>query len=250
MAPAPRQPPSLAASLDERSAESWGPCPPSPAPLISRTPGLVAVYYGDVHVGTIARRAGCPVDVDRWEWRCGFYPGMEPDRHRSETAVDFAAAREGFEAAWREIQPTITDPEFTAWKHAMLDAGMKMPTQFPSGRSRCYCGASLTIGGTPDLVASGKRRDRQVRGDIPAVALQPRSRYGGVTRTPIPALVAGSRKVALVSREATAAGWVDGGHCTGSRAGRRPVVETERRPISAMPAISACSCDGRRQGVA
>jgi hypothetical protein len=30
------------------------------------------VYYGDVQVGTIARRVGCPVDVDQWEWRRRF----------------------------------------------------------------------------------------------------------------------------------------------------------------------------------
>ena len=28
------------------------------------------VYFGDVHVGTIARRAGVPVDVDQWGWAC------------------------------------------------------------------------------------------------------------------------------------------------------------------------------------
>jgi len=44
------------------------------------------VYYGEVHVGTIARRTGCPVDVDRYEWRCGFYPGIEPNRQRNDTA--------------------------------------------------------------------------------------------------------------------------------------------------------------------
>jgi hypothetical protein len=26
------------------------------------------VYYGDVHVGTIAMRAGVPVDVKQWGW--------------------------------------------------------------------------------------------------------------------------------------------------------------------------------------
>jgi hypothetical protein len=26
------------------------------------------------------RRTGCPVDLDQWEWGCGFYPGMEPVR--------------------------------------------------------------------------------------------------------------------------------------------------------------------------
>jgi hypothetical protein len=32
------------------------------------------VYYGDVHVGTIAKRTGNPHDTDPWGWRCGFYP--------------------------------------------------------------------------------------------------------------------------------------------------------------------------------
>jgi hypothetical protein len=39
------------------------------------------VYYGDVHVGTIARRAGVPVDVDQWGWNCGFYPPSHQGRH-------------------------------------------------------------------------------------------------------------------------------------------------------------------------
>ena len=32
------------------------------------------VYYGDVHVGTIARRSGNPHETEPWEWRCRFYP--------------------------------------------------------------------------------------------------------------------------------------------------------------------------------
>jgi hypothetical protein len=36
------------------------------------------IYYGDVCIGTIARRTGCPVDVDQWKWGCDFYPGTEP----------------------------------------------------------------------------------------------------------------------------------------------------------------------------
>ena len=33
------------------------------------------IYFGDVHVGTIAERVGNPHDTDPWEWSCGFYPG-------------------------------------------------------------------------------------------------------------------------------------------------------------------------------
>jgi hypothetical protein len=112
------------------------------------------VYYGDVCVGTIGRRAGCPVDVDQWEWGCGFYPGTEPGQDEGGTAADFEACRVEFEAAWRQLLPMLTEASFqqwrdqrdlTAWKYAMWDAHMKMPTQMPAGRSRCYCGAPIDI---------------------------------------------------------------------------------------------------------
>jgi hypothetical protein len=51
------------------------------------------VYYGDVQVGTIARRAGVSVDVDQWGWICGFYPGSEPGENLSGTGVTFDEAR-------------------------------------------------------------------------------------------------------------------------------------------------------------
>jgi hypothetical protein len=40
--------------------------------------------YGAIQVGTIARRAGCPVYVDQWEWSCGFCPETEPGKARAE----------------------------------------------------------------------------------------------------------------------------------------------------------------------
>jgi hypothetical protein len=46
----------------------------------------------------------------------------------------------------------------TAWKYAMWDGGLKMPTQLPSGRSKCFCGADLTISGVPDHVRSAHAR--------------------------------------------------------------------------------------------
>ena len=52
-----------------------------------------------MQVGTIARRTGCPVDVDQWEWSCGSYPGMGPDESQSGTAVGFEQARTDFEAS-------------------------------------------------------------------------------------------------------------------------------------------------------
>jgi hypothetical protein len=45
-------------------------------------PDCWQIYYGDVCVGSIARRSGCPVDEPQWEWGCGVYPGMGPRQGR------------------------------------------------------------------------------------------------------------------------------------------------------------------------
>jgi hypothetical protein len=108
------------------------------------------VYYADVHVGTIARRVGCPIDVDQWEWICGFYPGMGPGQHQDGTAETFEAARAGFEGAWQRILPTRTDADFQQWRddrearaamRAMRNRGELMPSQIPSSMMACPCGA-------------------------------------------------------------------------------------------------------------
>jgi hypothetical protein len=113
------------------------------------------VFYGDVQVGTIARRTGCPVDVDQWQWSCGFYPGMDPGADRTGTAVDFEVARADFEQAWNEL-PTLTEAafqewreqrDFTAWKYQMHDRGLRLPTEFAGGRARCHCDAAIDIAG-------------------------------------------------------------------------------------------------------
>jgi hypothetical protein len=112
------------------------------------------VYYGDVQVGTIGKRAGIPVDVDQWGWCCGFYPGVEPDGHQDGTAPTFKVARAAFRKAWRELLPTLTEANFqmwrdqrdwTAWKYRMHDCGCRMPTGAPAGRSRCFCGGVIDI---------------------------------------------------------------------------------------------------------
>jgi hypothetical protein len=126
-----------------------GPCSPSPAADIANAKH---VYYGDVHVGTIARRTGCPVDVDQWEWKCGFYPGMEPGQHQGGTAIDFDRARADIEGAWRTILPTLTDADFQAWRHqrdwteqkyAMWERGEKLPSQWPNTMICCPCGRTF-----------------------------------------------------------------------------------------------------------
>ena len=112
------------------------------------------VYYEDVHVGTIGRRAGVPVYAPQWQWSCGFYPGMEPGQHRTGIGETFEIARAGFEAAWRGVLPALTETAFDewrrsramhAWKEQMWDCGCRPPTQESSGRSKCFCGAAIDL---------------------------------------------------------------------------------------------------------
>jgi hypothetical protein len=110
------------------------------------------VYNDDVHVGTIARLSGVPVDVDQWGWDCGFYPGTQPRQDRGGTAKTFDDARANFETAWRALLPTLTEADFDRWreardwtarKYAMWKAGEKMPTQKPNSLMRCPCGETF-----------------------------------------------------------------------------------------------------------
>jgi hypothetical protein len=81
-----------------------------------------------------------------------------PASHRgvraTRTAKSFDAARTTFEAAWQWLLPKLTEADFTehrrhrafkAWKHAMWDAGCKLPTQVADGRPTCFCGAAIGI---------------------------------------------------------------------------------------------------------
>jgi hypothetical protein len=112
------------------------------------------IFYGDVRVGSIGRRSGNPPGIDAWFWRCGFYPGSNPGDATNGTATDFPAARAAFESAWCVFLSKRTEADFleyqrhrasTAWKYAMWEAGCKLPTQMADGRSRCFCGAEITI---------------------------------------------------------------------------------------------------------
>jgi hypothetical protein len=102
-------------------------------------------------------RAGVPVDVDPWGWSCGFYPGSEPGERSDGSAPTFDKARAEFEAAWRIFLPKRTGADFqawrdhkalTAWKYGMHDRGIPLPTQSTSGRSKCFCGAEISIAST------------------------------------------------------------------------------------------------------
>jgi hypothetical protein len=108
------------------------------------------VYFGDVCVGTIGRRAGCPVDVDQWEWSCGFYPGT--GQGQNGTTADFETCRVEFEATWRRLLPKLTEASFQQWrdqrdrtalKYAMWGRGERMPTQKPNSVILAHAGRSL-----------------------------------------------------------------------------------------------------------
>jgi hypothetical protein len=156
-------PPSLAASLDGRSAEPWA------IPALTRRRDLEAqdecwhVYYGDVRAGTIVKRFGIPLEEDPFGWACAFYPGCHPREQTHGTAATFDKARVAFEEAWRVFLSNRTEADFrewreaqafTAWKYRMWDTGHRLPTQSTNGRSTCFCGAGLIIGSVPDHVRS------------------------------------------------------------------------------------------------
>ena len=101
------------------------------------------VFYGDVHVGTIAIRAGIPHDKPAWGWRCGFYPGSEPGEYLSGTAATFDHARADFAKAWQVFSAKRTEADYQAWrdqrdwtasKYAMWERGELLPTQQPRTR--------------------------------------------------------------------------------------------------------------------
>jgi hypothetical protein len=100
------------------------------------------IYYGDVRIGTIARRVGNPSDTAPWEWTCRFYPGSHPRECTNGTSETFDQARADFDAAWRVFLAKRTEADFQAWrdqedwtarKYATWDAGDRLP---PHPRSK------------------------------------------------------------------------------------------------------------------
>jgi hypothetical protein len=96
------------------------------------------------------QRAGVPVDVDQWQWSCGFYPGLRPGQHRYGTAASFEEARlVEFEADWKALLPEIPESAFEKWRHqrdftkekyASWARGEKLPSEIASSMVRCVCG--------------------------------------------------------------------------------------------------------------
>jgi hypothetical protein len=85
-------------SLDDPHRETW------------------LIYFGDVRVGSIGRRAGVPSSAPQWGWSCGFYPGTDPGEHRISIGETFDEARAGFQAAWQELASTRTEAHYEAWR--------------------------------------------------------------------------------------------------------------------------------------
>ena len=107
------------------------------------------IFYGDVRVGTIAKRVGIPNDKPRWGWSCGFYPGSHPGECTHGASATLDQARADFEAAWRIFLAKRTEADFQEWrdqqewterKNAMRARGELLPSQKPSSLMTCPCG--------------------------------------------------------------------------------------------------------------
>ena len=125
------------------------------------------IYYGDVHVGTIAIRSGIPHDEDPWGWSCGFYPGCEPGEHTNGSAETFDQARAEFVAAWRVFLSKRTEADSQVWrdqrdwtarKYALWDAGKKLePPNYGPGKPahrfmKCPCGEVFDMHGSAEVL--------------------------------------------------------------------------------------------------
>ena len=84
----------------------------------SRNEETWLIFLEDVHIGTIGRRAGVPIDAKQWGWRCGFLSGSQRGARAAGTAADFDQARSQFEAARRRVLPSYTDADFADYRRA------------------------------------------------------------------------------------------------------------------------------------
>ncbi|MEY9744936.1 hypothetical protein ABIF65_004310 [Bradyrhizobium japonicum] len=76
---------------------------------------------------------------------------MEPGRWRSGIAATFEAAREAFEIAWSETQPSVPESAFDEWRRdrdwraavaAKRARGEKLDSEIRSTLMRCVCGTT------------------------------------------------------------------------------------------------------------
>lgn len=112
------------------------------------------IYFGDVRVGVIGRRAGVPNSAPQWGWSCGFHPGTDRGEHRRGVAETFDQARVSFQAAWEELVATRKEADYeawrrqrdwTTWKDRMHSLALPLPTQLAEGIARCFCGEVVSI---------------------------------------------------------------------------------------------------------
>ena len=75
---------------------------------------------------------------------------LKADEIQSGTAATFEDARAEFVSAWkiflcqsyrRRIFRCALPARFDRVEYATWDAGLKLPTQLPTGHSKCFCGA-------------------------------------------------------------------------------------------------------------
>jgi hypothetical protein len=111
-------------------------------------PDTWRVLADGVDVGSIGRRHR-HFKSPSWIWSIRL-----ASINRAGAADTFEAARADFETAWKAMSSTRTAADlaaartakaFNQWKYTMWDRGMKMPTQMPSGTSRCFCGTEISI---------------------------------------------------------------------------------------------------------
>lgn len=94
------------------------------------------VYYGDVHVGTIARRVGHPGAVEAWRWQCGVYPGR--GEQFGGTADTFDQARAAFAERYlprcteADLQASRDHQILTAERYRRFDRDEPMPPNWRS----------------------------------------------------------------------------------------------------------------------
>jgi hypothetical protein len=74
------------------------------------------IHYDDILVGSIAMRAGVPVDRDQWSWSVAFSPACDRGLRARGTAKSFDAARAAFDTAWQWLLPKFTEADFTEYR--------------------------------------------------------------------------------------------------------------------------------------
>ena len=102
-------------------------------------PDCWQIFCGDVHVGTIAKKAaGGKAAIEWWHWRAGFYAGTRPGEIKTGKAISLKVANVRFYRAWLAFAASRTEADFQAlrdhieWtrrKYAALDNGERAPSR-------------------------------------------------------------------------------------------------------------------------